>query len=39
MQIFNVILILFLITCAIAVERTKDLLAAVIIFASYRATT
>ncbi|MGV8146089.1 MAG: hydrogenase subunit MbhD domain-containing protein [Alkaliphilus sp.] len=35
MQIFNVILIIFLITCAIAVERTKDLLAAVIIFASY----
>ncbi len=32
---FNVILVIFLIVCAIAVERTKDLLAAVIIFASY----
>lgn len=35
MQIFNVILIVFLIVCAIAVERTKDLLGAVIIFTAY----
>lgn len=32
---FNVILVIFLIVCAIAVERTNDLLAAVVIFASY----
>jgi len=35
MQLLNVILIIFLIGCAIAVERTKDLLSAVIIFATY----
>ncbi|NBG87012.1 hydrogenase subunit MbhD domain-containing protein [Isachenkonia alkalipeptolytica] len=35
MEILNVILILFLIVCALAVERTKDLLSAIIIFASY----
>ncbi len=35
MQIFNVILIIFLIVSAIAVERTKDLLGAVIIFTAY----
>lgn len=35
MQILNVILIVFLILCAIAVEKTKDLLGAVIIFAAY----
>ena len=35
MQIFNVILIIFLIVAAIAVERTKDLLGAVIIFTAY----
>lgn len=35
MQILNVILIIFLILCAIAVERTKDLLSAVVIFAAY----
>ncbi len=35
MQILNVILIIFLIACALAVERTKDLIGAVIIFASY----
>ncbi len=35
MEILNVILILFLIVCAVAVERTKDLLSAIIIFASY----
>lgn len=35
MEILNIILILFLIVCAVAVERTKDLLSAIIIFASY----
>lgn len=35
MQILNVILVIFLIIAAIAVERTKDLLSAVIIFTSY----
>lgn len=35
MIIFNVILIVFLIVCAIAVEKTKDLLSAVIIFSAY----
>jgi energy-converting hydrogenase B subunit D len=35
MQMLNVILIIFLILCAVAVERTRDLLSAVIIFAAY----
>jgi len=35
MEIVNTLLVLFLIVCAVAVERTKDLLSAVIIFASY----
>ena len=35
MEIINIILVLFLIVSAIAMERTKDLLSAVIIFASY----
>lgn len=35
MELFNVILIVFLIAAAIAVERTKDLLGAVIIFTAY----
>ncbi|MDW7671732.1 MAG: hydrogenase subunit MbhD domain-containing protein [Bacillota bacterium] len=35
MQLLNVILVVFLILCAIAVERTRDLLSAVIIFAAY----
>ncbi len=35
MEIFNVLLVLFLIVCAIAVERTDDLLGTVIIFAAY----
>jgi len=35
MEILNVILVIFLIFCALAVERTKDLLSAVIIFAAY----
>ncbi len=35
MLALNVVLIIFLICCAIAVERTKDLLSAVIIFDAY----
>ncbi len=35
MIIFNVILVIFLIVCALAVEKTKDLLSAVIIFSAY----
>ena len=35
MLILNVIIIIFLIVCAISVERTKDLLSAVIIFSAY----
>jgi energy-converting hydrogenase B subunit D len=35
MEILNVIIIFFLIFCAIAVEKTKDLLSAVIIFSAY----
>jgi energy-converting hydrogenase B subunit D len=35
MIVLNAILIIFLIVCAIAVEHIKDLLGAVIIFASY----
>jgi len=35
MRYLNVILILFLIICAIAVERTKDLVSAIVIFGSY----
>lgn len=35
MIVLNVIIILFLIACAIAVERTRDLLGAVVIFAAY----
>jgi uncharacterized MnhB-related membrane protein len=35
MRYLNLVLILFLISCAIAVERTKDLISAIIIFASY----
>ena len=35
MQLLNVILVIFLILCAIAVERTKELLSAVVIFAAY----
>lgn len=35
MEILNVVLIVFLIISAIAVQRTKDLLSAVIIFTSY----
>lgn len=35
MEILNVVIIIFLIVCAIAVEKTKDLISAVIIFAAY----
>jgi energy-converting hydrogenase B subunit D len=35
LEAFNVLLVLFLIVCAIAVERTDDLLGSVIIFAAY----
>jgi len=35
MEILNVIIIVFLIICAISIERTKDLLGAVIIFSAY----
>ena len=35
MEILNTVLIVFLIACAIAVEKTRDLLSAVIIFAAY----
>ncbi|KAB3534152.1 DUF4040 domain-containing protein [Alkaliphilus pronyensis] len=38
MELLNVILVVFLIVCAIAVERTKDLLSAVIIFDAYSLT-
>lgn len=34
-QFLNVVLVIFLIVCAIAVERTKDLLSAVIIYTAY----
>jgi energy-converting hydrogenase B subunit D len=32
---FNVLLVIFLIVCALAVERTDDLLGAITIFAAY----
>ena len=35
MAILNVFLVVFLIVCALAVERTKDLLSAVIMFSAY----
>ncbi len=35
MEWLNVIIIVFLVICAIAIERTKDLLGAVIIFSAY----
>ncbi|UMZ72855.1 Na(+)/H(+) antiporter subunit B [Natranaerofaba carboxydovora] len=35
LEILNILLLLFLVVCAIAVERTKDLLSAVIIFGAY----
>lgn len=33
--ILNLLLLLFLIVCAVAVARTRDLLSAVVIFAAY----
>jgi len=35
LELLNVLLLLFLIVCAIIVARTRDLLSAVIIFAAY----
>ena len=35
MQLINALIIIFLIVAAIFVERTKDLLAAIIIFSAY----
>jgi uncharacterized MnhB-related membrane protein len=35
MDIINAILIIILVICAIAVERTKDLVSAIIIFSAY----
>jgi len=35
LDILNILLLLFLIVCAIVVARTKDLLSAVVIFAAY----
>ncbi len=35
MVLLNVIIIVFLILCAIAVEKTKDLLSAVVILSAY----
>jgi len=34
-QVFDIVLLLLLITCAVAVIRSKDLLAAAIIFSAY----
>ncbi len=34
-HVLNLLLLMFLIVCAIAVEKTRDLLSAVIIFGSY----
>lgn len=35
LELLNVLLLLFLVVCAIAVARTRDLLSAVIIFSAY----
>lgn len=35
MVLMNVIIVVFLIICAIAVEKTKDLLSAIVIFSAY----
>ncbi|MFP4286145.1 MAG: hydrogenase subunit MbhD domain-containing protein [Candidatus Izemoplasmataceae bacterium] len=35
MVLINVIIVVFLVLCALAVEKTKDLLSAVIIFSAY----
>lgn len=34
-HVLNILLLVFLVVCAIAVEKTKDLLSAVIIFSAY----
>ncbi len=34
-EILHVLLLIFLIVCALAVQRTKDLLGAVVIFGAY----
>ena len=35
MELLNILLVLFLIVCALAVEKIDDLLGAIIVFASY----
>ncbi|MGI6364341.1 MAG: hydrogenase subunit MbhD domain-containing protein [Bacillota bacterium] len=35
LEILNILLLLFLVVCALVVARTKDLLSAVVIFAAY----
>lgn len=35
LEILNILLLLFLVVCAVVVARTKDLLSAVVIFAAY----
>lgn len=35
MVLLNVIIVIFMIVCAVAVERTKDLLSAVVIFSAF----
>jgi len=35
MEILNVIIIIFLITCALAIGRIKDLIGAVVLFSAY----
>lgn len=35
LTVLNVLMLLFLVVCAVVVARTKDLLSAVIIFAAY----
>lgn len=34
-QIFNFVLVIFLIICALAVQHTEDLVGSIIIFAAY----
>lgn len=34
-HVLNILLLIFLVICALAVERTKDLLSAVVIFSAY----
>ncbi len=35
MEILNVIIIIFLITCAFAIDKIKDLIGAVVLFSAY----